>query len=88
MHVFGVIAEYDPFHNGHAYHLSQMRKAGATHIVVVLGADFTQRGEPAYVNRLARAKAALQNGADLVIAMPITGTLAGAQRLQKTALHF
>ena len=86
MHVFGVIAEYDPFHNGHAYHLSQMRKAGATHIVVVLGADFTQRGEPAYVNRLARAKAALQNGADLVIAMPITGTLAGAQRFAENGV--
>ena len=86
MHVFGVIAEYDPFHNGHAYHLSQMRKHGATHIVVALGADFTQRGEPAYVNRLARAKAALQNGADLVIAMPITGTLAGAQRFAENGI--
>lgn len=86
MHVFGVIAEYDPFHNGHAYHLSQIRKDGATHIVVALGADFTQRGEPAYINRLARAKAALQNGADLVIAMPITGTLAGAQRFAENGV--
>ena len=48
MKIAGIIAEYDPFHNGHAYQIKKTREAGADAIVVVLGGEFTQRGEPAW----------------------------------------
>lgn len=86
MPIWGVIAEYDPFHLGHAYHLQAMREAGATHIAVALGADFTQRGECSLLYRRARARAALAGGADLVLALPVTGTLAGAERFARAGI--
>lgn len=71
MKTAGIIAEYNPFHKGHAYHLEQTRKSGATHIAVVLGGHFMQRGEPAIATKWSRAKAALLNGADLVVQLPL-----------------
>lgn len=79
MNVTGIIAEYDPFHNGHAYHLSACRAAGATHIVVVLGGNFTQRGEAALTAKEERIRMALAGGADLVIELPQPWACAGAE---------
>lgn len=79
-HVFGVIAEYDPFHTGHAAHLAATRAAGATHIVVVLDGSFTQRGGPAMLPTDVRAAMALSCGADLVIGLPLTFAMASAER--------
>ncbi|MBO6213987.1 MAG: nucleotidyltransferase family protein [Lachnospiraceae bacterium] len=74
MKVAGIIAEYDPLHNGHIYQLRAAReKYGADAVIIILGSDFTQRGLPAVVDRHARAKWALTHGADLVIGMPIQG---------------
>ena len=70
LNVFGTIAEYNPFHNGHKYHLDEMRTSGATHIVVAMSGNFVQRGECAVYPKHYRAKAALENGADLVIEIP------------------
>lgn len=78
MSIAGIIAEFNPFHNGHAYLLSEARKA-SDGVVVVLGSNFTQRGEPALYDKHYRAAAALGNGADLVLELPLAYTLATAQ---------
>ena len=78
-HIFGVICEYNPFHNGHAYHLTQMRTQGATHIVAVMSGNFVQRGEPALVSKRLRTLWALQNGADLVLELPLPWAMSGAE---------
>lgn len=71
MKAVGIIAEYNPFHNGHRYHVEETRKLGqADYIIAVMSGDFTQRGEPAIVDKWTRAKMAVQNGVDLVIELP------------------
>ena len=71
MKVCGVIAEFNPFHQGHAYLLEQARKqTDADVMVVVMSGNWVQRGEPAIEQKWSRAKAALCQGADVVIEMP------------------
>lgn len=80
MPVVGIIAEYNPFHRGHAYHIEQARKlTDASACVCVLSGNFVQRGEPAIINKWARAKMALQQGADLVIDLPSAFSCASAE---------
>ena len=79
MKTAAVIAEYNPFHKGHAWQLSQLRQRGASHIAVVMSPDFTQRGTPAILPKRVRAAAALQGGADLVLELPVCYACAGAQ---------
>ncbi len=67
----GVITEYNPFHNGHAYHLKKAREvSGAEVIVAIMSGNFLQRGEPAIIDKWQRAEVALAHGADLVIELP------------------
>lgn len=69
--ILGVIAEYNPFHRGHAYHLAQAREAAqADYVVVVMSTCFTQRGEPALLAPADRVRMALACGADAVFALP------------------
>ena len=71
MAVVGVIAEYDPFHRGHARHLAEAKKrTGAERAVVVMSGSFTQRGMPALLPAHVRAEMALRCGADTVLQMP------------------
>ncbi|MDO4454550.1 MAG: nucleotidyltransferase [Eubacteriales bacterium] len=71
MNVTGVIAEYNPFHNGHFYHLQQTRlETDADFIIVLMSGDFVQRGEPAITDKWYRTKMALLGGADLVLELP------------------
>ena len=70
MIVAGIIAEYNPFHNGHKYQIEQTRKGGATHIVCVMSGTAVQRGDIAVYSKYERAKAAVKNGADLVLELP------------------
>ena len=71
MKVTGIIAEYDPFHNGHSYHIKKAKEmTGADVIVVVMSGHFTQRGMPAFFSRDARVRMAVDGGADLVIELP------------------
>ncbi len=82
MNVCGIIAEYNPLHNGHRYHLSQARKETQSGFVVVaMSGSFTQRGEPAVFDKWARARWALLNGADLVIELPTLYSLQSAEFL-------
>ena len=78
MKIAGVVCEYNPFHNGHAYHLQQTRKAGATHIVAVMSACFVQRGTGAFCDPFARARAAVRCGADLVLELGVPYACASA----------
>ena len=80
MKIAGIIAEYDPFHNGHAYQIAKTKDAGAEAIVAVLGGEFTQRGEPAWCSKYLRAEAALSCGADLVLEMPVSYAVGSAER--------
>jgi predicted nucleotidyltransferase len=67
----GVVVEYNPFHNGHLYHIEQTRKqTNADCIVAVMSGNFLQRGEPALLSKWYRTKMALQGGADVVIELP------------------
>lgn len=67
----GLIVEYNPFHNGHAFHLSEARKkTGADIVIAVMSGNFLQRGEPALVSKWTRAKMALAAGVDIVFELP------------------
>lgn len=79
MKVAGIIAEYNPFHNGHRYHIDQVRETtGADYCIVVMSGDFTQRGELAVMDKYMRAEMALKNGADLVLELPVCYSCASA----------
>lgn len=84
MKVTGIVAEYNPFHNGHKYQIEQARKlTGADYIIVALSGNFTQRGTPAILNKYDRAKMALLNGADLVVELPSFYACASAEYFAK-----
>lgn len=80
MNVFSVISEFNPFHNGHAHLINSMREHGATHVTAIMSGNFTQRGEPAIINKHERTKAALAGGVDLVLLLPVTHATATAER--------
>jgi len=71
MRAVGLITEYNPFHNGHAYHVEQARTcSGAEVVVAVMGGHFLQRGEPALVDKWERVRMALSCGVDVVVELP------------------
>ena len=82
----GIVAEYNPFHNGHAYQIETTRAAGATHIVAVLSGNFVQRGGPACAPKSVRAYAAIACGADLVLELPLPYAMATAERFAAGAV--
>lgn len=80
MSIVGVIAEYNPFHNGHLYHLKAAKElSGARYAVAVMSGDFVQRGEPAIIDKHTRARWALEHGADMVLLLPTVFSLSSAQ---------
>lgn len=87
MKISGIICEYNPFHNGHLYHIEQTRKHGATHIVAIMSGNFVQRGDVAVINKFERAKAAVHCGADLVIELPVAYCLSAAEVYAKGAMY-
>lgn len=77
--VCGIVAEHDPLHNGHVYHISKTRSLGKFDaIICVISSHFTQRGEPAMIGKLSRARMALDAGADLVLELPVIFSCANA----------
>lgn len=80
MKILGIIAEYNPFHNGHLYHL-QMSKAQVKTdgVICILSSSFLQRGEPGIVDKWQRTKMALKAGIDLVIELPTVYSLRSAE---------
>ncbi len=81
MRVVGIIAEYNPLHNGHIYHLERARAlSGADYCVVVMSGNFVQRGEAACTDKYTRAAWALKGGADVVLELPSVYAVAPAER--------
>ncbi len=80
MKTAGIIAEYNPFHKGHAAQLAALRRMGYSHIAVAMGGNFLQRGSAAICPKQLRAQMALQGGADLVVELPLSWACAPAQR--------
>lgn len=80
----GIIVEYNPFHNGHAYHAKMARELTDAQVVIaVMSGNFLQRGEPAIVDKWLRAEAALHNGVDLVVELPVPWSLQAADYFAK-----
>ena len=83
----GIIAEYNPFHNGHLYQLNEIKKKYPNDtIVIAMSGNFTQRGEPAIIDKWTRAKLAIENGADLVIEIPYAFTTQSADYYSYAAI--
>lgn len=79
MKVTGIIAEYNPFHNGHLYQIETAKKQGADYIIIIMSGDFIQRGTPALIDKYKRTQMALGCGADLVIELPALFACSSAQ---------
>lgn len=80
MKVAGVIAEYNPFHKGHEYHIEKTKKVtGADYVVVVMSGDYVQRGTPSFMNKFIRTRLALLGGADIVLELPVQFSTASAE---------
>lgn len=80
MKTAAIIAEYNPFHNGHAYHIEETRRlTDAGRVIVLMSGSFVQRGAPAICDKHLRAKAALENGADLVLELPLSYAVGNAE---------
>ena len=87
MKVNGIIAEYNPFHNGHLYQLEESRRlTGADYTVVVMSGDFVQRGAPAMLDKHVRARMALLGGADLVLELPVLYAVSSAEQFAAGAV--
>lgn len=87
MKAVGIVAEYNPFHNGHYYHVSQSKKiTNADVVVACMSGPFLQRGEPAIVSKWHRAKMALESGVDLVVELPYVYSTANAPQFAEGAI--
>ncbi|MFA6074551.1 MAG: nucleotidyltransferase [Negativicutes bacterium] len=83
----GIIAEYNPFHNGHKYHINKTRELFGTPVVAVMSGNFVQRGEPALFDKQLRAKSAVQNGVDLVLELPTVFATCSAEHFAAGAVR-
>jgi predicted nucleotidyltransferase len=86
MNITGIVAEYNPYHNGHQYLTAKCREAGATHVVAVMSGNFVQRGSVAIMDKRARAKAALSDGVDLVLELPVPWAVSTAELFARGGL--
>ena len=87
MKIVGLIAEYNPFHNGHRYHIEQAKKiTGADHAVVVMSGDYVQRGIPACMPKRLRAEMALKCGASAVFELPVCYATGSAELFAEGAV--
>lgn len=88
MKIVGIVAEYNPFHNGHQHHIAESRRlTGADFVVCVMSGSFTQRGEPAFLDKWTRAETALLGGADLVLELPLPFSLGSAETFAFGAVY-
>ena len=85
--VLGIIAEYNPFHNGHLYHIAKSKQeTNAQYVISVISGNFVQRGNTSIVNKWTKAKMALLNGADLVIELPTVYSISSAENFAEGAI--
>ena len=85
--VLGIIAEYNPFHNGHLYQIEEAKKqTGAEYVVAIITGNFTQRGNTSLVNKWAKAQMALENGVDIVLELPTVYSISSAENFAEGAI--
>ena len=88
MKIYGIVAEYNPFHNGHKFQIDEIRKkVGDCAIVSVMSGNYVQRAETAVMSKYARAKAALLGGVDLVLELPMPYAISSAERFAYSSVH-
>ena len=87
MKICATVAEYNPLHLGHVKHIDYIKnQLGAQKLIVVMSGNFTQRGEPAILNKYTRAREAIIAGADMVIELPTVFATANAELFAKGAV--
>ena len=88
MEICGIVAEYNPFHGGHSYHIGETRRrlGAETAVVCAMSGNFVQRGEAAVFSKNARAEAAVRCGADLVLELPLPWAIASAETFARGAV--
>ncbi len=85
--VLGIIAEYNPFHNGHLYQIEEAkRQTGAEYVVAIITGNFTQRGNTSLVNKWTKAQMALENGVDIVLELPTVYSISSAENFAQGAI--
>lgn len=88
MKVLGLVVEYNPFHNGHMYHIEKAKKLVQPDVtIVVMSGNFVQRGEPAIVDKWTRTAVALQHGIDLVVELPFAFAVQSADYFANGAIQ-
>lgn len=86
MRIFGIVAEYNPFHNGHKYLVDQAKALGADAVVAVMSGNWVQRGDTGIISKFARTHEALECGVDLVAELPTFWAMATAQKFAEGAI--
>lgn len=87
MNNLGIIVEYNPFHNGHVFHIDKSKTITNTdNVIAVMSGNFVQRGEPALLNKYARTEIALNNGVDLVLELPTVYSTSSAELFSHAAV--
>lgn len=85
--VLGIIAEYNPFHNGHLYHIQKAKElSGAKYVVCIMSGNYAQRGNTSIVDKWKKAEMALENGIDLVIELPTVYSISSAENFAHGAI--
>lgn len=85
--VLGIVCEYNPFHNGHLYHIIQSKKmSGAEYTVAIMTGNFTQRGDVSIVDKWSKTEMALLGGVDLVIELPVIYSASSAENFAEGAI--
>ncbi len=88
MNIVGIIAEYNPMHNGHIYHIEQAKKlTNADYVIVIMSGSFTEQGNIATLDKFTRAKIAIECGADLVLELPTVYATSSAENFAKGAVN-
>ena len=86
--VLGIIAEYNPFHNGHLYHIKKsIEETGASSVICVMSGNFVQRGNTSIVDKWTKTKMALANGVDLVLELPTIYSVSSAENFAEGAIR-
>lgn len=87
MSIAVIIAEYNPFHNGHAYLVKKARENGATTVIAIMSGNWVQRGDAAIISKFARTKQALECGIDAVVELPTYWAMSTAQKFAAGAVY-
>ncbi|SHG96126.1 cytidyltransferase-like domain-containing protein [Anaerosphaera aminiphila DSM 21120] len=85
MKIAAIVAEYNPFHNGHKYQIDKIKELGYS-VIVIMSSSFTQRGQPAIINKFDRSEIAIKNGVDLVIELPAIYSTSNAEIFSKGSI--